>query len=205
MIALGTGNKSAALHIRRNDLYETPPEAVEALLREEHLPHCIWEPACGRGAIVNVLRRHGHKVFASDLVDYGLEDSEARVDFLMETIAPNDVELILTNPPFKFVNKFVDHALHLCPRVIMLAPIGFLAGQRRRDILESGAFARSYVFRNRLPMMHRDGYTGPRATSAMNFAWFCWDRQHAGPAELRWVSWTRLSLPDGSAGKVAGR
>jgi hypothetical protein len=33
------------------DLYETPAVAVEALLRVERLPHRIWEPACGRGAI----------------------------------------------------------------------------------------------------------------------------------------------------------
>jgi len=33
-----------------------------------------------------------------------------------------------------------------------------------------------------LPMMHRDGWTGPRAASAIAFAWFCWDRDHRGPA-----------------------
>ena len=56
---------------RGDDLYETPPVAVEALLRVEHLPRRIWEPACGPGAIVRVLRAHGHEVLASDLVDYG--------------------------------------------------------------------------------------------------------------------------------------
>lgn len=36
---------------RGHDLYETPACAIEALLRVEPLPHQIWEPACGRGAI----------------------------------------------------------------------------------------------------------------------------------------------------------
>ena len=33
------------------DCYETPPEAVHALLKVEQLPHDIWEPACGSGRI----------------------------------------------------------------------------------------------------------------------------------------------------------
>ena len=53
------------------DLYETPSVAVEALLRVEQLPHCIWEPAAGKGAIVRVLRGHGHSVITSDIYDYG--------------------------------------------------------------------------------------------------------------------------------------
>ena len=56
---------------RGADLYETPPVATEALLRVERLPHWLWEPAAGRGAIVNVLRDHGHATIASDIIDYG--------------------------------------------------------------------------------------------------------------------------------------
>jgi hypothetical protein len=48
------------------DLYETPSVAVEALLRVEQIPHTIWEPAAGCGAIVRVLRDHGRAVIASD-------------------------------------------------------------------------------------------------------------------------------------------
>jgi hypothetical protein len=61
----------ATLAERGLDLYETPPVAVEALLRYEKLPHQIWEPAAGRGAIVRVLRNAGHAVIASDVHDYG--------------------------------------------------------------------------------------------------------------------------------------
>ena len=45
---------------RENDLYETPSEAVRAPLRVETLPESIWEPACGPGSIVGVLRAIGH-------------------------------------------------------------------------------------------------------------------------------------------------
>ena len=52
---------------RGNDLYETPEGATFALLRAEPLPRTIWEAACGRGAIVRVLRNAGHRVIATDL------------------------------------------------------------------------------------------------------------------------------------------
>jgi len=71
---------------RGNDLYETPAVAVEALLREERLPHRLWEPACGRGAIVRPLRAAGHEVLASDLVDYGDPTHFYERDFLSEKL-----------------------------------------------------------------------------------------------------------------------
>jgi hypothetical protein len=37
-------------------------------------------------------------------------------------------------------------------------------------------------------MMHRHGWAGPRATSSIPFAWFCWDRNHVGPAIVDRVS-----------------
>ena len=56
---------------RGDDLYQTPAEAVHALLRVEDIPHGVWEPAAGRGAIVSVLRDRGHAVIASDITDHG--------------------------------------------------------------------------------------------------------------------------------------
>jgi len=52
----------APLSERGDDLYETPPAAVHALLRVEALPKVIWEPACGPGSIVKVLRGAGYRV-----------------------------------------------------------------------------------------------------------------------------------------------
>jgi hypothetical protein len=180
----------AALKERGDDLYESPPEAVHALLRAERLPSLIWEPACGPGAIVRVLRAAGHSVVATDLVDYDSEfQDEARRDFLMELRAPAGVEAIVTNPPFKLANHFVAHALELCPLVIMLLRLSFIESVGRTSILEGGHLARIHVFRNRLPMMHRAGWTGPRVTNPTAFAWFVWDRRHAGPAALNRISW----------------
>jgi hypothetical protein len=165
------------------DLYETPESAVVALLRIETLPLRIWEPAAGRGAIVNVLRAHGRHVIASDVADYGFPLDFAS-DFLTTTLPPRGCGAIVTNPPYQFAEQFVAHALGLCPRVIMLLRLAFLESERRTNILEQRGLARIHVFRKRLPMMHRDGWTGPRASSAIPFAWFCWDRDHCGPTTI---------------------
>src|ERR1700679_1553883 len=116
---LNTGNAKAALSERGDDLYETPSVAIEALRNAEKLPDCIWEPACGPGSIVSALRTAGHRVYATDLVDYGCPDSEARIDFLMERHPDFYIGAIVTNPPFKLAQEFVTHALALgVPKVI---------------------------------------------------------------------------------------
>lgn len=186
----GMGTTASPLSERRNDLYETPSVAVSALLSVEKIPQVIWEPACGPGAIVRVMRGAGRQVYATDLVDYASPDQDcAGWDFLMEQQTPLGVEAIVTNPPFKNAGEFAAHALKLCPRVIMLLRLAFLESMRRCDVLDSGALARVYVFRKRLPMMHRQNWEGPKANSGMAFAWFCWDVEHKGPTELHRLSW----------------
>ena len=187
---LVAGNARAALSERKNDLYQTPPEAVHALVKAENLPKHIWEPACGPGSIVKTLRQHGHIVWGSDLVDYG-QTGMVGVDFLMETKAPEGFECIVTNPPFKLAEQFVEKALELCPQVIMLLRLAFLTSEKRNNILENSGLARVHVFRKRLPMMHRDGWEGAKASSSMDFAWFVWDRTYYGPTILNRISWEK--------------
>lgn len=181
-----TGNRQHALVDRGADLYETPAVAVRALLDAEWIPAKVWEPACGPGAIVEALRATGRKVVPSDLHDYGC-NGQAVLDFLAAKRALADC--IVTNPPYKDAAAFVEKALELCPRVIMLLRLAFLESERRRPILENGLLARVHVFRNRLPMMHRDGWEGPRASSATPFAWYVWTRDHRGPTQLNRISW----------------
>jgi hypothetical protein len=183
------GNTGVAMspHAERgDDCYETPECAVRALLNVESFgPGPIWEPACGPGAIVNVLRQAGHKVVATNLIDYGCPDSTSGVDFLMEYRAPEGVETICTNPPFMFADEFVRHALTLVPRVVMFLRLLFIEGQGRCDIIDGGQLRRVYPFIDRLPI-HRHGWEGPRATSPqIQFAWFCWDRDYRGDIIMR--------------------
>lgn len=184
----------------KNNLYETHPVATRALMAVEDLPTAIWEPACGPGAIVRVLRAAGHVVYATDLVDYKSRDQDEHGwDFLMEKQTPLGVDTIITNPPFKLATEFVHHALALAPRAMMLLRLSFYEGgnghkaihRQRREILDGGKLARIHVFRNRLPMMHRAGWQGPRASSNVVFAWFVWDEAHRGPTIIDRISWEK--------------
>jgi hypothetical protein len=194
MTGLNTGASRHALKDRKDDLYEAPPEAVYALLRVERVPSVIWEACCGPGAIARILRASGRQVIATDLVDYQSPDQDfARRDFLMERIAPHGVQAIVTNPPFKLAEQFVDHALRLCPRVILLLRFLFYEAQRKkyRAVLEDGRLARIHVFANRVPEMHRAGWDGPKSGSAIAFAWFVWDaRRHHGNPKISRIWWT---------------
>jgi hypothetical protein len=182
-------NTKARLELRGVDGNQTPPEAVHALLAVEELPTCVWEPACGPGAIVRELRQRGHVVYATDLINYNSPDQdEAGWDFLLERQLPIGAQAIITNPPYMHVEEFVEHASELCPLVYMLLRLGFIEGTkpRRRLILDGGQLAAFYPFADRLPMMHRAGWDGPRlAKSRMQFAWFKWDQTHSGPITLR--------------------
>ena len=179
---------------RGNDLYETPEVATLALRRAEPLPRTIWEPACGPGAIVRVLREAGHRVIATDLIDYRSPDQDhGGRDFLLERRVPDGVEMIVTNPPFKLAAQFAAHALLLCPRVAMLLRLTFYESERRRDVLEGAGLIRVHVFRNRLPMMHRDGWAGNRVSNPTAFAWYVWERGYSGEPKFYRISWTRAA------------
>lgn len=190
MDGLSTMPRKHPLVERGDDLYETPAEAVLALLKVERLPACIWEPCAGRGRIVAVLRNAGHRVLASDLGDYGDPTHFAGRDFLLETKAPDGCNAIITNPPYKLATEFVRHGLKLCPKVVMLLRLAFLEGVGRSDILD-GPLARMWVFRNRLPRMHRDGWAGNRVSSSIAFAWFVFERGHRGPVTVDRITWEK--------------
>ena len=169
-----------------HEFYETAPCAIEALIPVEQWPPTpLWECAAGNGAICKVLQAAGLDFIAPDIVqrDFKLHFV---ADFLKRTKAPAGCEVALTNPPFGLITEFIEHGLDLVPRVIVLAPLGLLASARRAKILKQ--LARVRVFAERLPMMHRHDWTGPKASSAINHGWFVFDRQHSGPAALDRIS-----------------
>jgi hypothetical protein len=171
--------------LRSDDFHETPEIATRALLSVETFTGPIWEPACGAGAISRVLERTGYRVISSDLVARGY--GQPRVDFLMECAprAPN----IVTNPPFKLAAEFARHACALTTgKVAFLCRLGWLEGKERAQMFAALPIARVWVFAGRLPLMHRDGWDGPKSSSAMAFAWFVFDHAHTGAPVIGWLT-----------------
>lgn len=181
--------KIAAKAERGLDFYPSPPQAAWGLVAAEGalLPRNLWECACGDGALVRPLRASGRRVVATDLVDRGCEDAIARVDFLLELAAPEGVAGVVTNPPYgRLPDQFARRALELVNYAAFLLPLYRLAGGERRAFYADN-LARVHVFSDRLPMMHRDGFDGPKATQQTDFAWFVFDRRPGAPRALSWV------------------
>jgi hypothetical protein len=89
------------------DFYPTPPDVTQALIDFLVLPTelTLWEPACGDGHMVNVLRANGYVVRDSDI--------KTGTNFLDVQECPES--FILTNPPFNQAEAFIRHANDLKP------------------------------------------------------------------------------------------
>jgi ParB-like chromosome segregation protein Spo0J len=204
------GTSSATKEERGVNLYETPPEAMRALMALETFSMTVLEPACGRGAIVRMLELGGYEVAHSDLVDYQTANQHGELqkvqDFLATQPASSGSPDIVTNPPYGgSMNAFIAHALRVHkPRKMALllnwnAYSGF-ADDDRNFVMDECPPARIYQFKRRLPMMHRDGWDGNIATSRMNTAWFVWELQADGTygecTIVRRIDW-RDYMPNG--------
>ena len=57
------------MNVNPRDIWDTPPEAVQSLLR--HLPRNIgfYEPCAGAGALSNASEAHGHRSFSYTHLD----------------------------------------------------------------------------------------------------------------------------------------
>lgn len=185
------GTASASKDERGDNFYQTPVVATLTLLALESFGSTIWEPACGLGAVSRVLEDKGYDVILSDLVDRGLiseaGDVQSVGDFLLsKPEGEGDRPDIITNPPYgEVLNAFVAHALrvHKPSKMALLLNSNFEFGfddEDRNFVMEEYPPSRIYKFKRRLPMMHREGYEGPKAPSRMNTAWFVWERNADG-------------------------
>ncbi|HKU53077.1 MAG TPA: hypothetical protein VJQ25_11450 [Nitrospira sp.] len=174
------------------DPYFTPPEATESLLAIEDLPHSIWEPAAGDGAIVKVLRHAGFDVFASDIVKYGNFECNAIMDYFEFVFTrSHDNVGIITNPPFLRAVEFAEKALSEVNYVALLLRTNFLESTSRLPFFRSNPPSTVWISSRRLPMMHRFGWTGPQAPSNTCHAWFIWDYRQGRKSitVIDWFDW----------------
>lgn len=170
-----------------NDYYATEPKALELLLEQESFDPFVWECACGEGHLSEVLRQHSYIVHSTDLIDRGY--GVGGVDFLKET-APFNGDII-TNPPYKFAQEFVEHALSLIPtgnKVAMFLKLTFLEGQGRRKMFEMHPPRRVYVASGRLKCAMNGEFERYAKSTAVCYAWFIWEKGYQGAPEIKWFN-----------------
>ena len=168
-----------------NDFYETPEFVTKELLDREEFTNSIWEPACGKGAISDVLYEFEFTdIFSSDLIyrDYGLQ-----IDFL----TTNDIiyKNIITNPPYKLATEFILHAKNCSTnKIAMLLPTTFLESQKRYDLYQDRIFPLKciYQFSKRISIYHPKANT--KVPGKIAYAWFVWDKTYTGlEPTIKWI------------------
>lgn len=164
------------------DFFPTPGWATRALIDNEPFDGEIWEPACGDGAMANILAEAGNPVYASDLFDRGY--GESGVDFLTSNRISDN---IVTNPPYNAAEGFVTTAARLSTKKFaFLLRLAFLEGaNRQRTIFLRNPPATVWVFSERITFYPAGAVKKGSGTTA--YAWFVWDKAHIGPTELKWL------------------
>ena len=166
MKALNLANSSTTNKRRELDYYPTPPDVTHALMRFLDLKNCrIWEPACGDGAMAEVLKMYAHDVICSDLRETGY--GVGGVDFLT---ARRDCDAIITNPPFNVSEDFIRHALTQAGTVAMVLKSQYWHAKKRSTLFKE--FPPAYV----LPLTWRPDFMGGERGGAptMEVHWTVW-------------------------------
>ena len=170
---------------QKHDYYATEPEAVEMLCELETFSPKIWECACGEGHMSKVLESKGYKVKSTDLIDRGF--GEGGIDFLKTNeFFGGD---IITNPPYKYAQEFIEHALELIPegnKVVMFLKVQFLEGQKRRDLFMLNPPKTVYVSSSRLACAKNGDFKD--VTRAVAYAWFVWEKGFDGDTTIKWFN-----------------
>lgn len=171
---------------QREDYYATEPKAVEELLKIETFCDSILEPACGEGHISEVLKRNGYHVVSRDLVDRGYGDV---ANFLSIDNMLWDGDVI-TNPPYRYAQEFVEKALQIVPKgrkIAMFLRLQFLEGKKRKELFMRTPPKTVWVSSSRLKCAI-NGDFAQAGSSAAAYAWFVWEKGYCGSTTVRWFN-----------------
>jgi len=155
---------------KKNDAYQTPPEAVAPLLATISFSERVCDPCSGKGNILRVLKAKGHLVGGGDIT--------RGYDFLLHKFRWPGHDVV-TNPPFggrsgKTAVAFVKRALEVTApegKVAMLLPVDFDSGGSREIIFGMCPhFSAKIILLNRIRWFRNQ-------SGSTNHAWYVWNHK----------------------------
>jgi hypothetical protein len=181
------------------DNFPTPPWATRALLTYiiPGAKGTVWEPACGAGHMSKVLQTHFQKTLVSDAYHYP-HHRHSIIDFTRPLSTYENVDWIITNPPFKLAETFITTALSIATqgvaifaRSVLLESVG-----RYERLFKDNPPSIFAQFVERVPII--TGHLDPNATTATAYAWFVWLKPNLTPdfTRLMWIPPCRSSLEE---------
>ena len=175
---------------QNEDYYATHPEAAEWLIKLEYFDgKDIWECASGENHLANVFKDAGFTVRTSDIIKR-TEKTEV-IDFLTYEGEWNGH--IITNPPYKNAQEFIEKALSIVPngkKVCMFLKVQFLEGKARRKMFEKYPPKRIWVSSSRILCAKNGDFERmiKGGGSAMAYAWFVWEKGYEGDTVVKWFN-----------------
>lgn len=182
---LGASNHSLGIR-EENDFYATEPKAAELLLEIMPELNNIWECACGEGHLAKVFDDVKKLAKATDLIDRGYGITE---DFLLYSKPYHNGDIV-TNPPYKYAQEFVEHALELIDEgryVCMFLKVLFLESRSRKELFEKYPPKIIYVSSSRINCA-KNGDFNAYSSSAVAYAWYIWQKGYAGDTIVKWIN-----------------
>jgi len=182
------------------DFIPTPPFATRALfeyvqpsMKENTGIQGIWDPACGKGHMCEVFKEYEYGgVYASDIEDYGYPMTKTGDFKDIEMDDGNEMDVIVTNPPYAMMADFIRHGLDRATKhFALLTRIQVLEGQARyNDFYSVVPPTKVAVFSDRIPF--KTGVVVRKAPKMFTHCWVYWDmaKVKAGKnnsTELMWL------------------
>jgi len=169
------------------DLYETPYSMTEQLLERETFDGAVFEPASGKGAIVNVLDRRGYMPIYSDLYY-----TKNKVDFLKTTYS---MQNIITNPPYSMADEFVTHAKKLYKnKIAFLLRTNYLSGTKRLNAGIYTELSKVYIFSRMADLRAPMRGDGKYPTAGIVYAWCIWEKGYTGDPMINFIDNNKYCL-----------
>ncbi len=185
-INLGASNHAKKGTREENDYYATEPIAGKLLLEVEPDLNNIWECACGEGHLAKVFDEAGKLGKATDLINRGYGSVE---EFLLNTEPYHNGDIV-TNPPYKYAQEFVEHALNKIDegrKVCMFLKVLFLETQSRRKLFDKEPPKTIYVSSSRINCA-KNGDFKTYNSSAIAYAWFVWIKGYKDETVVKWIN-----------------
>jgi len=179
------------------DDFPTPPWATRALLQhviqtDDYEQMTCLEPACGRGYMSRPLSEQFGRVDSADLIDYGFGEER---DFLTYPYLAGSHDWVITNPPFKLAQEFIDRAMTVakCGVAILARTVFLESVGRYQGLFKHNPPTYFAQFTERVPMVR--GRLDRKASTATGYAWFVWLKEDKSDgAQLVWIPPCRRSL-----------
>lgn len=120
---------------KSDDVVMTPQPLADAIVNHFRPTGDILEPCKGTGAFLNAFRAYSHETCRLSDIDW-CEITEGR-DFNQHP--PDEVDWIITNPPWSQIRSFLQRSMQISDNVVFLMTINHAWTKARiRDVREAG-------------------------------------------------------------------